>query len=433
MSAREEKPAFNRVPKGQMTSAGGDGQCINASQRQDAIPTNARKGKRQARRSSLPVTLLPTATSSLAIDPTPQGRKHVASGSGGNVAPPIPRKRARRAVHLSAFISALPDATHTGHLPYDTRYEAAGTGGDHHVSDTHCMNVSPALIAGIQSLHREHRAIQRQVGDMERRIKADGRWFAVRRLRAAGTPLPFGKFPPVTAEDQLQVIVTRPRFFAIRDYSENYRKECFGELMQLAKQLPQAVQDMATATKGLALPSVAAIVGEAGDIGSYATVSRLWKRMGLAVIDGKAQGKRKDKKEADKHGYSPGRRSEMHVIGDCLLRAGGAYADLYRTRKEHELTKENITKGHAHKRALRYIEKRLLRELWQTWRGAGVLPEPITALPLADPLAGHFRSVTRKTLASQDGAITGALASIEPPRPPIRRKAVRRASMTTPA
>ena len=61
----------------------------------------------------------------------------------------------------------------------------------------------------------------------------------------------------------------------------------------------------------------------------------------------------------------------MHVIGDCIVRANaGKYRELYDARKILELEKlqgGKTCKIHAHKRAMRYMEKQLLRDLWVKW------------------------------------------------------------------
>ena len=71
-----------------------------------------------------------------------------------------------------------------------------------------------------------------------------------------------------------------------------------------------------------------------------------------------------------------------------MFRAGGPYADLCRERKEYERTTaaaQGLTvcpaakipkkgaelfrsDGHVHNRAKRYMEKRLMRDLWRAWR-----------------------------------------------------------------
>ena len=126
--------------------------------------------------------------------------------------------------------------------------------------------------------------------------------------------------------------------------------------------------------------------------------------MGLAVINGGRQ-RRVSGDEALLHGYSPERRSIMWNIGASLIKQQGPWRDLYLARlaTEHqkaldeglipatstkatvdswakrglpELTK--VTKitaahrsaGHMNNRAQRYIEKRLLRDLWRAWRAS---------------------------------------------------------------
>jgi len=70
------------------------------------------------------------------------------------------------------------------------------------------------------------------------------------------------------------------------------------------------------------------------------------------------------------HGYSPKRRSRMWNIGDALIKgnADGIYRATYLKRKEYELARNpEMPKIHAHRRAQRYMEKRLLRDLWRAW------------------------------------------------------------------
>jgi hypothetical protein len=140
--------------------------------------------------------------------------------------------------------------------------------------------------------------------------------------------------------------------------------------------------------------SLAVIVGEAGDIGSYSTHSKLWKRMGLAVINGVRQGGLKKTAKASEwieHGYNAKRRASSFVIGDCLVKQGAEFREVYLARKEYERAKaierglivapaakipkgqeeHYISDGHIHKRSQRYMEKKLLRRLWQEWRKIG--------------------------------------------------------------
>lgn len=143
-------------------------------------------------------------------------------------------------------------------------------------------------------------------------------------------------------------------------------------LEKLARGLP--VWPFAERVRGFGAVSLAVIIGEAGDLSNYATKSKLWKRMGLAVIDGVRQGGLPKGSSAERwieHGYSPVRRSRMFVVGDCLIKTNrdGPYRRAYDERKAYELAKAPEMKPiQAHRRAQRYMEKRLLRDLWQAWR-----------------------------------------------------------------
>lgn len=184
------------------------------------------------------------------------------------------------------------------------------------------------------------------------------------------------------------------------------------QMEKLAKVLP--VWEWAKPIAGLGARSLAVIVAEAGDLSNYPKKGHLWKRMGLAVIgDGSgeedvAQGKlpkTASKDEWIRHGYSPRKRSKMYVIGDVMVKVGDVYRDVFLARCAYEharviddgkivvsttssvtetwagrgLAVRKITQrefnestmvraGHLHKRAQRYMEKRLLRDLLRAWK-----------------------------------------------------------------
>jgi len=149
-----------------------------------------------------------------------------------------------------------------------------------------------------------------------------------------------------------------------RNGVEKHRKAVEKRLVKLAKELP--IASWVEGVRGVGLLSLAAIVGEAGDLSNYSNPAKLWKRMGLAVMpDGRQR--RVSGDAALEHGYSPGRRSVMWNIGDCIVKAGGPLKELYNERKAYELPRVE-TKMHAHNRAKRYIEKRFLKMLWGEWR-----------------------------------------------------------------
>ncbi len=185
---------------------------------------------------------------------------------------------------------------------------------------------------------------------------------------------------------------------AAREPFDVQRKAIEKQMTALATALP-VWDEWGENVEGFGPISLSIIVGEAGDLGMYANPAKLWKRMGLAVFDGKSQRKTTDKVSAIEQGYSPRRRSSMFVIGEALIwvaNGGGYYKHVYDERRQYELERnpEEFDKGidaktgkqrvsmHCHRRAHRYMEKRLLRDLWKAWRrGHGQSDTQDTAAP----------------------------------------------------
>lgn len=147
-------------------------------------------------------------------------------------------------------------------------------------------------------------------------------------------------------------------------------------LSKMAKRLP--VAGWAEGISGLSDRFLALVIGEAGrPINDYRSPAALWKRMGMAVIDGGRQ-RRVTGDAALIHGYVPRRRALMWNIGESILKqqirkneageryAIGDYGQVYIDRRAYEAEKNGEKYSHA--RAKRYMEKRLLRELWKAWR-----------------------------------------------------------------
>lgn len=182
---------------------------------------------------------------------------------------------------------------------------------------------------------------------------------------------------------------------------DKIEEETTAAMEKLAEQLP-VWKTWGEGVRGFGACSLAVIVGEAGDLSGYATHSRLWKRMGLAVMDGIRQGGLKKTASADEwssHGYNPKRRSQMFVIGENLVRQGELYREIYLARKQFlrdravsdgltvlpsakipkGMEAQCMSDGHIHKSAQRYMEKALLRHLHREWRKAtSALPEEAT-------------------------------------------------------
>jgi hypothetical protein len=189
------------------------------------------------------------------------------------------------------------------------------------------------------------------------------------------------------------------------DFIENQAKLRMGKL---ARALP--VYGWVEKARGFGDVSLAVIVAEAGDLANYATHSKLWKRMGVAVMGDVRQGglaKNASKDAWIAHGYNRQRRSKLWNIGDALIKAQvrkvrsedgedegertsiGDYGAAYLSRKAYEMVRDpEMSKMHAHRRAQRYAEKKLLRDLWTAWRverkaAGSVLETAILPLPSA--------------------------------------------------
>ena len=180
---------------------------------------------------------------------------------------------------------------------------------------------------------------------------------------------------------------------AARKPADDFRNNVELEMRRKARALP--CWPYAKSIRGVSDLSVAVMVGCAGNLGGYATKERLWKRLGLAVIDGERQAKRVDPVLNLRHGYSPKRRAEMWVFfGEVVLRAQwaaardedgeavskshkpaavpahaiGPYGELYARRRA--LTAERAWSA---KRKLddgkRIMAKGLIADLWRAWHG----------------------------------------------------------------
>lgn len=146
------------------------------------------------------------------------------------------------------------------------------------------------------------------------------------------------------------------------------------ERLQLEKTLKEDVAKLPAwewvkACRGFGALNYAGIIGEAGDLNQYDNPAKVWKRMGLAVIDGIGQSRRSNAEQALQHGFSPARRAVAFNLSDCLIRADSPYKKFYEERKAATLASERgWTPIHAHRDAARYMVKRVLRDLWRQWR-----------------------------------------------------------------
>ena len=180
------------------------------------------------------------------------------------------------------------------------------------------------------------------------------------------------------AEAIMMVTVTDEAMKPFAEPAERIAKE----MGRLAEQLPGAA--FVRATKGLGFVSIAKIIGQTGPLHKYSSKSKVWKRLGLAVIEEAPgmlvrQQKRTNAELAALHGYSPSRRSICWTAYDAMFRnQDPEYRAIYDRKKLDYLTrKENgvldargrpWTSARADNAARRYVEKRVVARLWAAWR-----------------------------------------------------------------
>jgi hypothetical protein len=176
-----------------------------------------------------------------------------------------------------------------------------------------------------------------------------------------------------------------------------HRRSAENEIARIAQAIPAWpawVEDV----RGIGPLGFGLLIGETGDLSLYANPAKVWKRMGLAVVNGRRQC-RISGAEALEHGYCPRRRALMFNLGEALVKQNqdGPYRTLYLGRKEIERAKmrpscerkpckagaERCSDAHTANRARRYMEKRFLVDLWKAWRLASAAQEPSVYVPAA--------------------------------------------------
>lgn len=299
----------------------------------------------------------------------------------------------------------LAPFTGTGQAPPDTQAEGASAAclavdGQPTVATHLRYAVNSDLIAAIVETYRQRVDLHRAEKSLTLQIKAKCRRMCEGDKTEADvlykSMLNGQKHPHAGT----MVMVSQP-FVDARGIIQAHRAECEKQLTKMAKELH--VWPWAEAVKGFGALSLASVVGEAGDLARFDTVSKFWKRMGLAVIGGGRQ-RLVAGAAAIEHGYNPARRSVVWNVGECLIKQQGDYRALYLERMAREVEKcweeglqhatttaatvtswanrglpepVKVSKvdetqyrscGHIHNRSKRYVEKRLMRELWKAWR-----------------------------------------------------------------
>lgn len=193
-------------------------------------------------------------------------------------------------------------------------------------------------------------------------------------------PAPKG-FESVRAVLAGATIANRMARLGLEEESKRIAKDMVSEIKSLPAHAWQQSID------GFGDMSFARIVGECGDLSQYSNPGKLWKRMGLAPDSAYEMVTKAGKAAIAK---PKRRRAVMWNIGQCLVKnSKGPYRQVYLYRKQYEAEKAkaegkevvsatDLPKGydktkfmtlkHIDNRAQRYMEKRLLRDLWIQWR-----------------------------------------------------------------
>jgi hypothetical protein len=176
------------------------------------------------------------------------------------------------------------------------------------------------------------------------------------------------------------------------------RTDVEDKMRDLARSLP--VWAWVKQVRGFGELGLAVVIGETGNLSNYATQARVWKRLGLAVIDGARQGNpgtNASKEAWIAHGYSPKRRAEMWAFfSDAMFRhqwrgpkrdpktkevlldehgqpveaahAIGPYGAVYGRRREITAEREGWTDARRQADARRIMTKAVIADLWRQWR-----------------------------------------------------------------
>lgn len=133
--------------------------------------------------------------------------------------------------------------------------------------------------------------------------------------------------------------------------------------------------------KGFGLPSFTRLLGVTGDLYNFQTIPKLWRYLGLHVVDGSAARRRKGQSS----NWSHRGRALCFLIGQGIVMqgAGGLWRATYdRKKADYEANRPDWTPLRRHNAAMRYAVKKLLAAMWREWRVRVPLPAVIEA-------AGH--------------------------------------------
>lgn len=199
-----------------------------------------------------------------------------------------------------------------------------------------------------------------------------------------------------------QALAIDPEFLQWHRMAVDKVSEIEKRLEPLAEQLP-VWAGWARDVPGLGAISVLGVVAECPEMHlmidhhpkrGWLGPSKVWKRFGLAVINGRRQHKTRDKDEAEEQGLCPRRKALAYVISGTLVQYGSPYRAVYlreRAKKDAKLKVGGFGEdpsylaafdessgewkpGHAHAHALGCAVKQCLVDFWRVWHGFNCRP-----------------------------------------------------------
>lgn len=267
--------------------------------------------------------------------------------------------------------AAIERTCPTSRPPQEDQIDGGHCGPDHHGRNAPVDNrFTDPLICEIVETWRSRQDMVRAQSKLTLQIKSICRRYCAGDKKEADklyAAITKGADHPRAASASMATAA----LFMARHPLEDARKGYEKHLTKLGKQLP--IAHMADQIKGIGHLALAKIVAECGDLSAYKSVAAVWKRAGLAVINGERQRRKSDAELALLHGYSPERRSTFWNIADAMLKSqgkdddAGPYRQYYDAEKARQI-ENGCTKAQAHNRAMRHMTKRLLKDLTLEWR-----------------------------------------------------------------
>lgn len=233
-----------------------------------------------------------------------------------------------------------------------------------------------------------------EAGLPENELNAEGK-LILKSMRATYKKITDGvkTFPRQASFKGDEVISTYTELCLISQYLdlETSEQQHFNRLGAVLKEYPVYISFLAD-VKGVG-PALAGVIISEIDITKAKYPSSLWAYAGLDVArDGKGRSRKKehlveseytdkDGNQAKKMGitFNPFLKTKLiGVLGSSFLRAGeNPYSKIYndyKNRLENHEKYKDVSKGHRHNMAIRYMVKRFLVDLHRNWRALEGLP-----------------------------------------------------------